>query len=155
MPFGWRQKPQRRFNLMKPEHVLRVAVAVTMLHLVATGLGFATARTAGVLSGVINVGLFLVGVVLYVASFLLTAGRSRTEDIWFGGAFLLTGGVVPATHRKLLLGCVAAQIVTGLIGASLRPFTVLAFAVLPPLLGLAIVAFYGARFARFDTKPSS
>lgn len=137
---------------MKPEVLLRVAGLVTLIHLGATGFGFVAAELARMLSGVINVGLFLAGVVLYVVAFVLTAGRSRTEEIWFGGAFLLSGGVVPAAHRRLLLGCVAAQTVIGLVAAGLRPFTVLAFAVLPPLLGLAVVAFYGARFARFEDK---
>lgn len=140
---------------MRPELVLRLGVVVTAIHLGATGAGFASAEVARLLSGVFNVGLFLAGVVLYIVAFVLTAGRSRTEEIWFGGAFLLSGNVVPGAHRRLLLGCVAAQTVIGLVGASLRPFTVLAFAVLPPLLGLAIVAFYGARFARFADKSPS
>ena len=140
---------------MNPDAVLRAAVVVTVMHLGATGAGFVEAELASLVSGVVNVGLFLAGVVLYVVAFVLTAGRSRTEDIWFGGAFLLSGGVVPAAHRRLLLGCVAAQTVVGLVAAGLRPFTVVAFAVLPPLLGLAIVALYGARFARFAEKSPS
>lgn len=140
---------------MKPERVLQVAVGVTIIHLGATGFGFVDTEVASTVSGVVNVGLFLAGVVLYVVAFILTAGRSRTEEIWFGGAFLLSGGVVPAAHRRTLLVCVAAQTVIGLVAAGLRPFTVLAFAVLPPLLGLALVAFYGARFARFADKSVS
>ncbi|MFT7599570.1 MAG: hypothetical protein ACI8TP_002505 [Acidimicrobiales bacterium] len=144
--------PSSKPGRVSPERVVSLAVAVTAIHLAASVLGLQDTSTALAISGVVNVALFGVGIILFVAAFLVAAGRSRTEDLWFGGVFFLTGDVAPTNHRVVLLACVATQTIVGLAVAGLAPFTAAAFAVLVPLLGLAILAWYGSRFGRFSVK---
>jgi hypothetical protein len=132
--------------------LLRIAVLVTALHLISSGLGLLDAATALTISVSINVVLFLVGAVVFTVAFVLAAGRSRDEELWFGGVFFLTGEVVAASHRRLLFICLGVQVVVGLTVAALRPFTAAAFAVLVPLLGLGLIALYGARYGRFPAR---
>lgn len=137
---------------MTPDRLLVAAMTVTVLHIVASGLGLIDSIATLTVSVAVNLSLFLVGSVVFVVAFFVAANRSRTEDVWFGGAFFLNGGVAPAAHRRVLFFCVAVQIVVGLGVAALRPFTASAFSVLVPILGMGMVALYGARFGRFSDK---
>jgi hypothetical protein len=137
---------------MTPERLLVAAMTVTVLHIVAAGLGLIDSIATLTVSVVVNLSLFLVGSVVFVVAFFVAASRSRTEDVWFGGAFFLTGGVAPVAHRRVLFFCVAVQTVVGLGVAALRPFTASAFSVLVPILGMGMVALYGAQFGRFSEK---
>ncbi len=130
-----------------------LSVGITALHLVMTVVGVivdADPVRNGV--AVISVALFFLGAVSFIVAFVLAAGRSRYEDLWFGGAFFLTGGVVPARARTVLMGCLAVQCVVGLLGASLAPFTPVAFVVLVPLAAMGLMSLYGARWGEFSTK---
>ncbi len=102
---------------------------------------------------VISVVCFFVGAIAFMVAFVLAAGRSRYEDLWFGGAFFLTGGVVPRRARTLLMASLGAQSVVGLLGASLAPFTPVAFVVLVPMAGMGLMSLYGARWGEFSPKP--
>ncbi|MEZ5378983.1 MAG: hypothetical protein R2733_20970 [Acidimicrobiales bacterium] len=133
--------------------IIGASIVVTVLHSIVT--------LAGVLSdadivrngvAVFSVVCFFVGAVAFGAAFVLAAGRSRYEELWFGGAFFLTGGVVPALARNRLAACLAVQCVVGLAGASLAPFTPVAFTVLVPLAGMGLMSLYGARWGEFSPK---
>ncbi len=133
--------------------LLRASVGATLVQLVTTVVGVVSdADRVRSAFAVVSVVLFFVGVVAFVIAFVIAAGRSRDEEVWFGGAFFLTGGVAAPRMRLLLLGSLAAQVVIGLVGASLAPFTALAFGVLVPLSGLGFLALYGARWGEFSPR---
>ncbi len=133
--------------------LLRASAGATVVQLITTVFGVASdadiVRNAVAL---VSVALFFVGVVTFGIAFVIAAGRSREEAVWFGGAFFLSGGVAAPRMRTLLLACLAAQVVIGLVGASLAPFTALAFGVLVPLCGLGFLALYGARWGEFPPR---
>jgi hypothetical protein len=137
---------------MTSERLLTAAKLSVVLHLVATAVSLVDQSSLVTLGLAINLVLFLLGIVVFIAAFLIAAGRSRSEAVWFAGAFLLNGEVVDRRSRNLLRGCLAAQIVIGIAGASLAPFTPAAFSVLTPLLGFALMAFHGSRFGRFPSR---
>ena len=139
---------------MTPERLLTAAKLSVVFHLAATAASLADQSSLVTLGLAINLVLFLLGIVGFIAAFLIAAGRSRGEAVWFAGAFLLNGEVVDRRSRNLLRACLTAQIVIGITGASLAPFTPAAFSVLTPLLGFALMAFYGSRFGRFPSRPS-
>lgn len=133
--------------------MLKLAVALTAVHAVATVLGVASSNSTirdGV--AVVSVVLFFVGAVAFSWAFVVAAGRSRYEDLWFGGAFFGTGGSIPSRDRRLLFMCLGAQCAIGLVGASLAPFTSVAFSVLVPMVGLGLLALYAAREGEFSPR---
>ncbi len=132
-----------------------VAIVATVLHVIVTVVAVAVDGVPRTVLAVGAVGAFFVGAGAFAVAFVLAASRSRTEQLWFGGVFFLTGGVVPADVRRTLLGCLAAQVIVGLAGATLAPFTPVAFGVLVPLLGLGLVALEGARRGEFSPRPDS
>jgi hypothetical protein len=66
--------------------------------------------------------------------------------------FFLADRVAPARVTRALRLLLAAQVVVGVAAAAARPFTAVAFAVLVPMLGLGLMALWGARHGRFPPK---
>ncbi len=141
-----------RQSILTPGRLLGAAKTGVVFHLVATLASLAASETVVSIGVGINLVLFLGGIVVFVAAFLIAASRSRDEGVWFGGAFLLNGGVVDRGARITLFTCLGLQIVVGVAGASLKPFTPAAFSVLTPLLGFALMALYGSRYGRFPSR---
>lgn len=141
-----------RQPILTPGRLLGAAKFGVVLHLVATSTSLAASDTAVNIGVGLNLVLFLGGILVFVAAFLIAASRSRDEGVWFGGAFLLNGGVVDRGARITLLACLGLQILIGVVGASLKPFTPAAFSVLTPLLGFALMALYGSRYGRFPSR---
>jgi len=81
-------------------------------------------------------------------------GRSRYEVVTMGGVFFLGDQVAPARVTRTLRLLLAAQVVVAVAVAAVRPFTALAFGVLVPMLGLGLMALWGARHGRFRAKPA-
>ncbi len=145
-------QPPKRRSVLSPARLLAAAKIGVVLHLIATAASLAASdRMVGIGVG-INLVLFLVGIVVFIVAFLIAASRSRDEEVWFGGAFLLNGGVVDRRARITLLACLGVQILIGVAGASLKPFTSAAFSVLTPLLGFAFMALFGSRYGRFPSR---
>jgi hypothetical protein len=69
-----------------------------------------------------------------------------------GGVFFPGSDVVPAPAVRVLRLCLLAQVVVAVAAAAVRPFTPAAFAVLVPMLGIGLMALYGARYGRFPAK---
>lgn len=139
----------------RPLHrgLLRSSIAITALHLVMTVIGvLSDASAVRNTVAVVSVVLFFVGSLAFMAAFVIAAGRSRYEELWFGGAFFLTGGVTPKRARTILMICLAVQCVVGLVGASLAPFTPVAFSVLVPMSAMGLMSFYGSRWGEFSPK---
>jgi nitrogen fixation-related uncharacterized protein len=96
--------------------------------------------------------LFAVGCGAFVWAYALAIGRSRYEVLTMGGVFFLGDGVAPREVTRLLRAALAVQVLVAVAVAAARPFTALAFSVLVPVLGLGIMALWGARNGRFPAK---
>lgn len=99
--------------------------------------------------------LFVVGCVTFLWAYAVAIGRSRYEALSMGGVFFLGGEVAPARVARTLRLALGVQVVVAVGVASVRPFTALAFGVLVPLLGLGLMALWGARHGRFPVKAAT
>lgn len=106
-------------------------------------------------TSVVHMILFVGGVVALFTGFLKGLGRSRTREISVGGLFFLSGQTAPASDRRLFLGCLGVQVLTGIIGASLAPLTAVAFTSLAPAAGFGCLALYGAYLGIFPERENS
>jgi hypothetical protein len=70
-----------------------------------------------------------------------------------GGLFFLTGEVAPRPVSTRLRLALLVQVVAVFTAAAIRPYTNVAFGVLAPLLGLGLMALWGARHGTFETRP--
>lgn len=96
--------------------------------------------------------LFVVGCVAFLWAYAVAIGRSRYESLTMGGVFFLGEKVAPAPVARTLRISLAVQVVVAVGVAAVRPFTALAFGVLVPVLGLGLMALWGARHGRFPAK---
>lgn len=135
-----------------PSQLVRADLAVTGVHLLATTASLLAGDTVKVWLVVVFAGLFLLGVLGCGAAFLIAVGRSRYEEVFLAGAFFLAGDVLDASHRRNLYALLGVQVLVGVLGASLAPFTPVAFSVLVPLIGLAFVALAGSICGVFAAK---
>ncbi len=99
--------------------------------------------------------LFAVGCVTFLWAYAVAIGRSRFEALTMAGVFFLGDRVAPTRVTRTLRLALAAQVVVGVAVAAVRPFTALAFGVLVPMLGLGLMALWGARHGRFPAKPGA
>jgi hypothetical protein len=105
-----------------------------------------------VLSLPLDLALFVVGCAAFMWAYAVAVGRSRYEELTMGGVFYPGTDVAPARAVRVLRLCLLAQVVVAVVAAALRPFSPAAFAVLVPMLGLGLMALYGARYGRFPGK---
>lgn len=106
-------------------------------------LGEVTAVVSGI--------LFAVGVVAFLYGYAAGVVRSRDEQVTLGGLFFLSG-TAPKVVRFRLRLALLAQTAVAVAAASIRPFTEVAFAVLAPMLGLGLMAAWGAKHGVFHPK---
>ena len=95
--------------------------------------------------------LFALGSLAFVRTIFLAAERSRRELLSVAGLWLLADSA-PAPVRRRLLGATGVQVVVALVGASLRPFTPLAFGVLAPIYGLGLCGLWAATAGTFPVR---
>lgn len=107
------------------------------------GYGLLTAYASGL--------MFAVGVVGFLYGYAIGVVRSRDEKITLAGLFFLSG-TAPQVVRFRLRIAFAAQCVVAVAAASFRPYTSVAFVVLAPMLGLGMLALWGARHGVFHPK---
>jgi len=100
---------------------------------------------------VVDLGLFALGMAVFVVALYSGAQRSREADMTMAGWWFLSGSA-PVSVRATLWGAVAVQTVVAIAGAAIRPFTALAFGVLVPTLGLAMCGLWGAHHALFPER---
>jgi hypothetical protein len=96
--------------------------------------------------------LFAIGCGAFLWAYAVAIGRSRYETVTMAGVFFLAGGVAPPAAARPLRLALAVQVVVGVGVAAVRPFTALAFAVLVPVLGLGLMALWGARHGTFPPR---
>jgi hypothetical protein len=137
---------------MVNDRLCRAAVWSTGLFVVVSLLAAALPDTFMPVSVPVDLVLFAVGCGAFVWAYALAIGRSRYEVLTMGGVFFLGDGVAPPEVTRLLRLTLAVQVVVAVAVAAARPFTALAFSVLVPVLGLGLMALWGARHGRFPAK---
>lgn len=107
---------------------------------------------------IVSLGLFAVGLLAFVASYLIAIARSREVEIGMGGLYFLAG-TAPRRVRRNLLGSFALEVivatVTASIGVALVPEDAnnpLAFGFLVPLYGMGMAGLWGARYGAFAPR---
>jgi hypothetical protein len=118
--------------------VLTVLAAVAPDEVIGVFFGFA-------------MGSFLVGSALFALDVVLAASRSREASMGIGGLFFLAGSA-PRRIGLNLNASLAVSVVVVLVGASVRPFTPLAFGVLAPVLQLACSGLWGVLHGHFPPR---
>ncbi len=127
------------------------AAATTVFSVLAVAgvtLGGAWVGVLVVLSAV----LFLVGSVACLWAFAIAVRRSREVEIAPTQLYFLTGGCAPVAVRNRFLVLLAVQVVVGLVAASIRPFTGVAFGILVPMFGLGASGLWAARNGVFPDR---
>lgn len=135
---------------MTSARIEQVAVGGAAAHLVATVLAAIATDTLGVVIAVVAAVLFVVGMVAFGRTMLRVAGRSRREELSVGGIWFLT--TAPQRVRRLLLGVLALEVVVAVAGASIRPYSVLAFGVFAPIHGLGMTGLWSAEHGSFPAR---
>jgi len=98
---------------------------------------------------VVALTLFTVGIVTMLWAFALAVERSRIDAIGIGGLFFGAGSA-PTSVRRHFLGALAVQLAVGIVTASIRPFTTLAFGTLVPVFALGLTGLWCARWGTFE-----
>ncbi|MDQ1374484.1 MAG: hypothetical protein QOJ09_1822 [Actinomycetota bacterium] len=114
----------------------------------SVAVGVDGARTAAV---AVDLALFVAGTVVFLVALARAVARSREELITLPGVFFLQGSAPPAARRHLLTS-VAVEVVVAFTTAGLRPYTNLAFGILVPIYGLALVGLWGATRGRYEAR---
>ncbi len=136
---------------MKGGRIIAGSWAGTALFTVTAGAAVVSSSVRGVAVGV-DLVLFAVGIVTFLAAYGIAIARSRTDAIGIGGLFFLVGDSAPAQVRRHLMAALTTQVVVALLTASLRPFTSAAFAILVPMYGLGLAGLWGARHGHFSSR---
>jgi hypothetical protein len=135
------------------ERILRVDVWATGIFVVVAVLAAIAPRPVLVLAVPLELVLFVAGSAAFLWAYAVAVSRSQYEVVTMGGVFLPGKDVIAARAVRVLRLALAVQVVVAVAVAAARPFTAAAFAVLVPMLGLGLMALYGARFGRFAAKP--
>ena len=109
-------------------------------------------RPARALLAAADLVAFAGGCVVYLLAYATAVSRSRTDAIGLGALFFLTDEAAPPAVRRSFWLWTAIQAVAGLAAAAVRPFTPVAFGVLAPIVGLALMGLWGARYGSFPAR---
>ncbi|MEZ5140946.1 MAG: hypothetical protein R2726_00260 [Acidimicrobiales bacterium] len=98
--------------------------------------------------------LFALGSGAFLLAYWNAVQRSRESLIGIGGLYFLVG-CAPARVRNLMNLSLAVEVVVGLVTASIRVFTPLAFGLLVPMWALGLSGLWASRFGVFPPRPPS
>jgi hypothetical protein len=132
-------------------HVISASNVGTIVFVIVTVAAVAAPDAFVWLFVPVSLAMLLLGSLAFLRTIFLAAERSRHETLSVAGLWLLSGSA-PTSVRRLLLGALAVQVVTALVGASVRPFTALAFGVLAPVYGLGLCGLWAAIAGAFPAK---
>lgn len=131
--------------------IVRLSWASTALFAVVATLATVFPDQLAVAAAVVDVALFVVGVVAFLWAYALAVGRSRTDAVGIGGLYFLAGSA-PKAVRLHLLGSLGVQTTVAIVTASVRVYTPVAFGILVPMLGLGLAGLWGARHGSFPPR---
>lgn len=117
--------------------------------------GAALPDTFGVVHAVASTAAFVVGSGAFLWAYAVGVSRSRAERVTLGGLFFLARPAAPKVVRFRFRVALVVQVVAVVTAASVRLYTNVAFGVLAPLLGLGLMALWGARHGEFAPKPAA
>lgn len=133
--------------------------AIWRVQLAGTAVLTATSTAAAIAPGsggwvhaAASIVAFVVGTVAFLWAYGIAVGRSRTDLIGIGGLYFLAGDVAPREVARRLRAAWAVQIVVVVVAASIRPFTIVAFGILAPMLGLGLIGLWAARHGTFPPR---
>lgn len=129
--------------------IVQISVVATVVFVIVQVAAVVAPRGAVAVAAVVwSLALFGVGSVLFLAAFVVAAGRSRDEHVTVAGVVWLIGST-PRPVALALRSTLAVQATVALVTAGIRPFSAVAFGILMPMFGLGCIAFSGARHGVF------
>jgi hypothetical protein len=134
--------------------MLAAGRAGTVALCVATGVGVIRVDPWGVVAQIVALVLFAAGCVAFVRAYALAVRRSRREQVATLAVFVQMPGAPPALRTEFRVATVL-QFAAGLTGASLRPFSALAFGILAGVYGLGLTGLWGATYGVFPRRNPS
>lgn len=134
------------------EAIVRLDVWATAAFAVVSVAAAAAPDVFQYVSVPLDLALFAAGCAAFLWAYAVAVGRSRFDALTMGGVFFPGQSVAPARVVRTLRLALATQVVVAVAVAAVRPFTALAFAVLVPMLGVGLMALWGARHGRFPPK---
>ena len=135
---------------MKGAEVVRASWVGTVVFGIGAVAGVVAPDQLQWLGFAVSLALFVVGCVVFVAAFVLAAGRSRTDEIVVSSLYLLAGAPVPV--RVQLFGSLAVEVIVAIGTAAARPYTIAATAILAPLYALGLCGLWAARYGTFPPR---
>lgn len=96
--------------------------------------------------------LFALGTGAFLLAYWNAVQRSRESLIGIGGLYFLAGCANRRVQRLMNLS-LAVEVVVGLVTASIRVFTPLAFGLLVPMWALGLSGLWASRFGVFPPRP--
>lgn len=137
-------------GLAPGERLVRASWAGTVVFLVALVIGTIDLDLV-VVTVVVSLVLFAVGTAAFLLAYAKAIARSRYEAIGMGGLFFLAG-TAPRRVQVLLMTSLAIQVVAGLVAASVRIYTPVAFGLLVPMYGLGLAGLWAADHGEFPPR---
>jgi hypothetical protein len=139
-------------GVVRGDGLVRVDLWATVVFAV-TAVGAAVWSALVAPAMVVDLALFVAGCAAFLWAYARAVGRSRDEVISMAGLFFLAEGVAPRSVAWALRLLLAIQVVVALGTAAARPFSSLAFGILAPMFGLALLAVWGAARGTFPAHP--
>ena len=121
----------------------------TIAFVVTAGAAATSPSTFELAAVAVSLTLFFAGIVTMLWAFFIAVNRSRVDAIGVGGLYFGAGST-PKVARWHLLGATTLQLVAGIVTASIRPFTPLAFGTLVWIFGISMMGLWTARFGEFE-----
>lgn len=144
---------------------------ITRANMVATGLFvLSSSMAAAIFEGfwkvqgvVVSLVMFAIGIAAFLWGYWSAVQRSRDVEMSVAELYFLMGDAIPRRIKRVMLGCLAVQVVAALVTAIARPSTpatgggstagsTLAFGVLVPVLGLGLNGLWAARSGEFPPR---
>jgi len=130
--------------------IVRASWIGTTVFGAGTVLGVVAPDPLAWLGFAVSLALFVVGCGVFVWSFALAVGRSRTDEIAVANLYLMSGA--PSEVRVQLFGSLAVEVVVAFGTAAARPYTIAATAILAPVYGVALCGLWAARYGTFPPR---
>jgi hypothetical protein len=144
--------PDARFPDPPPGLALVAANRYLTLAFAAWSLVAVLVRPARIPLAVVDLVVFLAGCVVYLLAYATAVSRSRTDAIGLGALFFLTDQAAPTRVRRSFWIWTSVQTAVSIAAAAVRPFTPVAFGILVPIAGLALMGLWGARYGLFQAR---